>query len=104
MEKSIPKGQIYPETVKIIKDNGGEVGPQEIVLRNIHQERPYLNTGATMVIFKSGEYIYYNERGTWNDVRSSMIHGITRVVAYPCRGSESSEAIILRNKGSVLLL
>jgi hypothetical protein len=104
MEKSISKGLIYPQTVKIIERNGGEVGPQEIILRNIQQERPYLNTGATMVIFKSGEYVYYNKRGTWNNISPSMSQGITRLVAYACREDESSEAIILRNKGFVLLL
>jgi hypothetical protein len=70
-EKTIPKGSMTglmsPKIKKIIEDNGGTVGPTETVLRNIQEERPYLNTGAMKVFFKSGEYILYNERGFWID-------------------------------------
>jgi hypothetical protein len=103
MEKSIPRVQVGSQTAGIIEQNGGEVGSQQIILRNIQQERPYLNTGATMVIFKSGEYIYYNERGIWTDDWPSMTRGGARVIVCANRKDESIEAMLLYNKGSVLM-
>lgn len=67
-EKRIPRGKIYPQTIGIIVRNGGEIRLEEIILRNVQAEKPYLNTGAKKIFFSSGEYIYYNENGIWNDV------------------------------------
>ena len=67
-EKMLPTGKyMFPETSRTIIRNGGSVGPREVVLRNIVEELPYLNTSAKKVIFKSGEYVYYNENGIWTD-------------------------------------
>lgn len=70
-EKTIPTGFILPETVRIIERNGGIVGQTETILRNIQEERPFLNTGATKVIFNNGEYIFYNENGIHSDAGSA---------------------------------
>jgi hypothetical protein len=67
-EKIVPTGgPMFSQTRETIERNGGSVGPTEVVLRNIQEERPYLNTSTKKVIFKSREYVYYNENGIWTD-------------------------------------
>lgn len=73
-EMIIPiRGPMWSQTIEVIKQNGGSVHLMEAVLRNIQEiqeVKPYSNTDikVSKVIFKSGEYIYYDKEGIWSDL------------------------------------